>query len=268
MPALVRIYRALFVAQLQAAAQYRVQSILWLLLSVVRPVIFLAAWTSVANGQGGQVGGFSAADFAAYYVSVTLVLQLTQAWNAWEFEFEVRNGQLSPKLLRPLHPIHYAVVENLVWKMITLVALIPVLLLISWTFDARFGMTQPWQVLLFVPSVLVAATLRFVFWWVLALGAFWTTRIQSVVSLVDRVSFVFAGQIAPLGLLPGPLQGIAYVLPFGYMLGVPADLLRGGPTLEQALLMLAGQIAWLGLCLLALALVWRVGVRQYSAVGA
>ena len=37
------IYRALLLAELQAAAQYRVQSVLWLLLAVVRPVVFLAA---------------------------------------------------------------------------------------------------------------------------------------------------------------------------------------------------------------------------------
>jgi len=53
---MIRTYRALFVAQLQSASQYRVQSVLWMLLEVVRPVIFLAAWVAVANAQGGRVG--------------------------------------------------------------------------------------------------------------------------------------------------------------------------------------------------------------------
>jgi len=43
----IRTYRALLVAQIQAASQYRVQSILWMLFSVIRPVIFLAAWVAV-----------------------------------------------------------------------------------------------------------------------------------------------------------------------------------------------------------------------------
>ena len=55
---MIRTYRALFVAQIQAAAQYRVQSILWMLFSVMRPVIFLAAWVAVANAQGGQIGAY------------------------------------------------------------------------------------------------------------------------------------------------------------------------------------------------------------------
>jgi ABC-2 type transport system permease protein len=263
----LRVYRALLVAQLQNAAQYRVQSVLWLLFSLVRPVIFLAAWTAVAAAQGGSVGGFSTADFAAYYVALTLVIQLTQAWNAWEFEYEVRHGRLSPKLLRPLHPIHYSVAENLVWKLLTSVALVPALALVAWTFGARFT-GEWWHAALFVPSVLLGAALRFVFGWLVAMLAFWTTRVQVAVHLADRVSFLFAGQVAPLALMPGPLQAIAYALPFGYMLGVPADILRGGMRLEPALLLIAGQAAWLGLSYAVLQVAWRAGLRQYSAVGA
>jgi len=39
--------------------------------------------------------------------------------------------------------------------------------------------------------------------------------------------------IAPLALLPGFLQTLSLALPFGYMLGVPAEILRGGSTFKQ-----------------------------------
>src|SRR5213592_4848350 len=126
MSTLRRIYRALFVANFQQAAQYRVQSVLWLLFAVIRPVVFLAAWSAAANSQGGSIGGFSVGDFAAYYVCLSLVSQLTMSWNAYDFELEVRQGKLAPKLLRPLHPLHYSVVENIVFKTVTLPALLPV----------------------------------------------------------------------------------------------------------------------------------------------
>jgi viologen exporter family transport system permease protein len=263
----VSVYRALLVAELQAAAQYRVQSVLWLLLTIVRPIVFLAAWTAAAATQGGSIGSFDAADFAAYYVALTLVGQLTNAWEAYDFEYEVRNGQLSPKLLRPLHPVHYLLVANIVWKLATLPALLPVLVLIAWTFHARFE-TQPWQIALFVPSVLLAAALRFLVSLILGTTAFWTTRIHALMSFYDRLTFLFAGQIAPLSLLPGPLQVLAYILPFGYMLGVPADLLRGGPSLSTALTLMAGQAIWLMAAWFGFVLIWRAGLRQYSAVGA
>jgi ABC-2 type transport system permease protein len=263
---MLRIYRALLLAELQAAAQYRVQSVLWLLLAIVRPIVFLAAWSAAAASQGGQIGAFEAADFAAYYVALTLVGQLTNAWEAYDFEYEVRNGKLSPKLLRPVHPVHYLVVGNIVWKLVTLPALVPALVLIAWSFHAHFE-TQPWQVALFVPSVLLAAALRFLISAILGTFAFWTTRIHALMSFYDRLTFLLAGQIAPLALLPGPLQALAYLLPFGYMLGVPADLLRGGPDPATALTLMAGQAAWVAVVWVIYAVVWRVGLRQFSAVG-
>jgi ABC-2 type transport system permease protein len=264
---LLAIYRALFLASFQQAAQYRIQSVLWLLFAVIRPVVFLAAWSAAAAAQGGSIGAFTIGDFAAYYVCVTLVTQITMSWDAYDFELEVRQGQLAPKLLRPLHPLHYAVVSNIVYKATTLPALLPALVLIAVTFGAHFQ-TQPWHVALFLPSVLLAAALRFICGWILAATAFWTTRIHAVMQLYDRATFLFAGQIAPLSVLPGPLAAVSYVLPFGYMLWAPAEILRGGPTFDQALLLLGGQVVWLILSWLLFLLIWRIGVRQFSAVGA
>jgi ABC-2 type transport system permease protein len=84
----------------------------------------------------------------------------------------------------------------------------------------------------------------------------------------DRLLFLFAGQIAPLSLLPGPLASISYVLPFGYMLWAPAEILRGGTTVQQSLGLIAIQLSWLAVSCLAFVFVWRRGLRQFSAVGA
>lgn len=262
-----RLYVALFIASLQQMAQYRVQGVLWLLLAVIRPVVFLAAWSAAAATQGGSIAGYAIGDFAAYYVCLTLVSMLTMAWEAYDFEFEVRQGKLAPKLLRPMHPIHYTVAMNIAFKVTQLPALLPALVLIAWSFQAHFQ-TQWWQVAVFVPSVLLAAALRFVFGWLLGAFAFWTTRLHAVMHLYDRVVFVFSGQVAPLSLLPGPLALVGYALPFGYMLWAPAEILRGGMSVDQAIATLGAQATWLILSAIGYAVVWRLGLRQFSAVGA
>lgn len=264
---LVRIYKALLLAGFQQAAQYRIQSLLWMLFAIIRPVIFLAAWVAVATAQGGNIGGYQVGDFAAYYVCLTFVSQLTMAWNSHEFEWEVNQGRLSAKLLRPLHPLHYSVVENVVFKLNTLPVLSVILVLVSVSFGAIYR-TQPWHIVAFVPSVLLAAALLFMFNWVLASLAFWATRMRTANTLFQRAAFVFAGQIAPIGLVPGWLQIVSYALPFWYMMGAPTEILRGSVTLEQALLIIAGQAAWLAVTFVAFLWIWRRGVRAYSAVGA
>ena len=68
--------------------------------------------------------------------------------------------------------------------------------------------------------------------------------------------------------MPGWLQAISYGLPFWYMQGAPTEVLRGGVTPERALFILGGQMAWLLACYVVFRVVWRRGVRAYSAVGA
>ena len=264
---LARIYRALLIAGFQQAAQYRIQSLLWMLFAIIRPVIFLAAWVAVAMAQGGDIGGYTVGDFAAYYVCLTFVSQLTMAWNSHEFEWEVNQGRLSAKLLRPLHPLHYSVVDNLIFKLNTLPVLGVILILVSISFGAVYH-TEPWHIVAFVPSVILAAALFFMFNWVIAALAFWATRMRTANTLFQRASFVFAGQIAPIGLVPGWLQVMSYALPFWYMIGAPTEILRGSVTQEQALLIIAGQAAWLAITLVVFAWVWKRGLRAYTAVGA
>ena len=263
---MIATYRALLISQFQVNAQYRVAMYLYVLFSFVRPVVFLAAWSAVSIARGGSVGGYAIEDLAAYYLALTVVMHLTMSWNKYEFEFEIRFGRLSPKLMRPLHPLHYSVAGNITWKLFTGLGVVPVLAIVALTFHPRFE-TQWWHLALFVPSVLVAAALAFFLDWIVATSAFWTTRVHALATVVDRTAFIFAGQIAPLALMPGPLQAIAYVLPFGYILGAPAEILRGAITLDSALPLVAGQVVWLVLAVAAYRVLWRAGLRAFSAVG-
>ena len=264
---MIGIYAALFRQAFQIMSAYRVSLFLYALFSFIRPIIFLAAWIAVAESQGGRLGAFSKADLAAYYVITIIVTHLTAAWDFFEFEFEIRQGRLSPKLLRPIHPIHYSITGNILWKAMTSLAVVPVAILIAITFDARFT-TTPAHVAIGSVSLGLGAALAFVFGWIFASAAFWTTRVHAIVTLYQRAAFIFAGQVAPLALLPGPLLAVAYALPFAYMLGVPADILRGAHDVGTSLLLVGVQVVWLAVGITLYRLVWNAGLRQYSAVGA
>jgi ABC-2 type transport system permease protein len=159
------------------------------------------------------------------------------------------------------------VVENLVWKVTTFLPLLLVCLAIALTFQVKWN-AEWWHLALFVPSIVLAAALSFMIGWVVATATFWLQRINTVNTLLQRTSFIFAGQIAPIALMPTALQVISYALPFAYVLAIPAEILRGGVTLERGLLYLVGQAVWLGLSIVAFRFAWRAGLREYSAVGA
>ena len=69
-------------------------------------------------------------------------------------------------------------------------------------------------------------------------------------------------------LLPGALSSVAYALPFAAIYNTPSEMLRGRASPESAVVLLGVQVMWLVVGLLGLRVLWRKGVRQYSAVGA
>jgi ABC-2 type transport system permease protein len=198
---------------------------------------------------------------------LTLVTALTHAWDVYYFEEEIASGSLSAKLLRPFNPLSYAIVDNFMVKVIRLPPLLLVLGAIAWTFDARVSLSSVGLVL-FVPSLLLGAAINFMIMWIMASLMFWVTRLATVTLLYNRAMFIFGGQLAPLTMLPGPLQAIGFALPFAYVLGAPTAILRGDVEPRMALALIGGQMVWLAVSIVAFRLIWRTGLRAYSAVGA
>jgi ABC-2 type transport system permease protein len=123
-----------------------------------------------------------------------------------------------------------------------------------------------WAVLAFVPAVALAFVLRFLVEWTLAQAAFWTTRVSSLNQLYFVAMLFLSGQVAPLTLFPPAVQTVAALLPFRWMISFPVELLLGNLTPQQTAIGFAAQAAWIALALILLRLVWRAGVRVYSAV--
>jgi len=264
---LLVLYRAQFKTTIAEQFQYRGALVIWLIGLILEPVIYLSVWSTVAQSQGGAVDGFTAADFAAYYLVALVVSQATFTWIMWEMEYWIRQGSLSPLLVRPVHPIHRHIANNLTFKLLTMAILVPVVLVLSIVFQPNFTLSA-WTALAFIPALALAMALRFALEWTLASLAFWVTRVTAINQLYFVIFLFLSGFAAPLDLLPGPVRTLAEWLPFYRMLGFPVELLLGRLSPTQALLGFGAQLAWLGIALLLLNVTWAKGVRQYSAVGA
>jgi ABC-2 type transport system permease protein len=61
---------------------------------------------------------------------------------------------------------------------------------------------------------------------------------------------------------------MAYVLPFRWLVSFPIELVSGRLTPGEAFIGLGAQAGWLVACYFLMRIVWRAGVKVYSAVGA
>nr|WP_231747411.1 ABC-2 family transporter protein [Auraticoccus cholistanensis] len=230
-------------------------------------MVSIVVWRTVA-GPGGQVSGYSSAEFVTYFAITMLVEHLTFIWLMWEFEYRIRTGSMSPLLLRPIHPIHKDVCDNLSYKVIGLLGVVPAMVLLVVGFGGDVSDIGVAQVLAFLLALLLAMALRFVLEWVLALSAFWLTKISALNNLYFSVFLFLGGSFAPLAVLPEAVRAVALVSPFPWMLAFPVEVAMGRRSGADVLVGYGVQLLWLGLALLLLRLVWRRAVRRYSAVGA
>jgi ABC-2 type transport system permease protein len=263
----VDIYQTLGRSAVAVQLQYRASGMIWMIGGILEPTIYLVVWATVAEGQGGSAGGYSANDFASYFITQMFVSHFTFSWIMHEFQFRIQQGGFNMLLLRPIHPIHSDIADNLAYKLVMLVVLLPAAPVLAYLFEPRFDISW-WAALLFVPALVLAFAIRFLFEWSLALAAFWTTRINAVNQTYFALHAFLSGRVAPMAVLPAFLQTIAVALPFYWMLAFPVELLLGRLTLDEAIRGLGIQLVWVGVAGAVLFALWRVAVKRYSAVGA
>ncbi len=256
---------ALLKAELADLFQYRVVLFLYSLWEVINPIIYLAVWSVVAGD--GEIAGFRQSDFVAYYLIFMVVSHVTVAIEIYTFGPMIQHGQLSPHLLRPMHPMWLAAARNLSYKTVTFLFLIPVWLAFFLVLRPAFAV-EATAIALFIASIALATLLSFLAGTAFAMLAFWTTRSFSFWEIWMGLTFLLGGQVAPTALLPGALQPLAVALPLRYTLGFPIEVLLGRVRGTDLALGFALQAGWTLAAALAVVAIWRAGIKRYSAVGA
>jgi len=247
--------------------QYRGEILLWSLWGIINPAVLYAMWSSAAAGSAtGNIAGLDTHGLAAYYFCIMIVGHLTTSWDVYQMGYNVRSGNLSPMLLRPLLPMWKSLSENLAYKITTLVFVIPMWGLFAWLVTPRFE-TRAWQLSLGLVALLLAAALNFILSYTVSLVAFWATKLDAMGEIYFGLGMFLGGRLAPLEALPGPLLWVAKILPFRWIFAFPSELLMGRTTaMTDALAGIAYQLLWFGAIVMVFRVFWVAAVKRYTAV--
>jgi ABC-2 type transport system permease protein len=245
--------------------QYRVSNYFYMLGMVAEPVIYLVVWSTVAEQQGGSVGGYTPGTFAAYYIVWTLVRNINIVFTPYGWEGRIREGQLSAQLLRPLFPIVEDLAFFLGWKPVVVLLWLPIAGFLALVFHPVLN-PSPLAILVFAVSLLGAYLIRSLNQSSLGLITFWTTRVGPVFQLYIAAELLLSGRLVPLTLMPIWVQDLANVLPFQWTFGFPIEALVGNLSDAQLIGGLAMQLFWIAVGVVLVRVVWRFAVRRYSAV--
>lgn len=242
--------------------EYRAELLLWVLANSL-PLIMMGVWMQAAQNSQFTL---SAVDFARYFITVFFIRQLTVVWVAWDFEKEVVEGRLSPRLLQPIDPVWHHVAGHVAERFARLPFSLMLVGLFFLLYPQARWFPHPMAMIGFSVLVILAFVLRFLIQYTFALFAFWTERATAI----ERVWYLFytflAGMIAPLDVFPDAVREIVMWTPFPGLMYVPASVLVGLPIhLGQSLGVLLG---WIMIFWVFNRWLWRLGLKQYSGMGA
>jgi ABC-2 type transport system permease protein len=248
--------------------QYRANLLMYLLYWLVSPIVYLAVWVTIANSHG-SVQGLTANDFITYYLTLLIVDQLTSEITIHTLAYKIQDGTLSSELLRPVHPILTgALVNNLAFKVLNLMAFIPIWFVLFLIFRPDYSGVTLQSVLLALPGIVIGFWLNFLLGAIITCLAFWTTRVYSISQFFYLVMILFSGQFVPLQLMPPAIQAIARYLPYQMFRYTPIEIILNRMSTTDMLVEYAVSLVWLAIFYFLFRWVWREGVKRFSAVGA
>jgi ABC-2 type transport system permease protein len=123
------------------------------------------------------------------------------------------------------------------------------------------------NVAVFAAAIWGAYLIRTMLLWLLGMISFWTTRVSAIFELYFALELLLSGRLVPLSLMPEWVQQLASYLPFKWAFQFPIEALVGQFTPEQLLAGLGMQVFWIAVGAGLVEMVWRFGVRRFTAVG-
>ena len=181
---------------------------------------------------------------------------------------DIKDGLLNRYLIRPINYLWYQVMYRLAHKLVfwyvALFTFPPIFFLMRHYFSHVPTLVEAGA---FIVSLVTAFCIGILFCFMIGTLAFWFVEISTFLFVVMMIEFFLSGQMIPLNILPQSMQPLLMLSPFGYEGYWPCSILMGKVPASQLPQVLGIGFLWVGVFYLMGQLLWKAGLKRYSAVG-
>lgn len=183
---------------------------------------------------------------------------------------EIRDGNLKKYLLQPIDMLWYLISFRGAHKIAYIATTALPYALLFFIFHKSFdGVPGPLTWLAYLVSLLLAFAIGFFFEACIGIAGFWFMEVTSLMYIINIFTFFVSGQMFPLELLsqyPYVTEVLTF-LPFQYLAYFPAMVFLEKKVGVELLVGLAIEAGWAIALLLLSRLMYRLGLKHYSAFG-
>jgi ABC-2 type transport system permease protein len=268
--ATVRKYHKIFRASLVERMAYRGDFLLGTLFRFLPMVTTILLWQAIYAGSGqSRLSVFTFREMIAYLLLTNISRMFSSMPGlAGGIARDIREGTLKRYMIQPVDMIGYLLAYRVAHKVTYIVtSFIPYAILFFVCRSFFDGFPDPLTLLAFAVSLVLSFLVGFYFETCVGMVGFWFLEVTSLLYIVMTLNFFISGHMLPLDLLPQPWSGLLKALPFQYMAYFPAVVFLKkvrGPDLVLHLLL---ELLWAVVFIVLARLLYRLGLRRYSAYG-
>jgi ABC-2 type transport system permease protein len=227
-------------------------------------------WTAIYQGAGTDViVNFRFNEMIAYL----LLVHVSRMFSSMPglsvgVARDIRQGELKKYLVQPLDMIGWLLAYRVAHKIAYIITAVPPYAVIFLLAHAYFDVfPHGWQIVAYVVALLLAFVIGFFFEVCMGCLGFWMLEVTSILYIINTLNYFVSGHMFPLDLLPEGWVTCLKALPFHYLAYFPAMVFLNKITGTELVWGLVIGFGWaVGCCVIARVL-YRRGLRQYSAYG-
>jgi ABC-2 type transport system permease protein len=268
----VRKYSKILRASLVERMAYRADFLLGTVLRFLPMLTTILLWQAVYAGAGDD-SALAAKFTLQQMISYLLLVHISRMFSSMPglangVARDIRDGNLKKYLLQPIEMIPFLVAYRIAHKVAYIVmSALPYALLFFLCRD-YLPSWPDWPTFAgYVVALVLGFLIGFFFEASIGMIGFWFLEVTSFLYVINTLSFFVSGHMFPLDLMPAPWDTILKALPFSYLAYFPAAVFVGKIQGQELVWGLLTEAAWaLGFMVLAQVL-YRRGLRYYSAYG-
>jgi ABC-2 type transport system permease protein len=249
---------------------YRADFLLGTLLRFLPILTTIFLWEAIFAGSGKEeLAGFTRSAMIAYLLLVHIARVFSSMPGlAAGIARDIREGTLKKYLLQPIHMIAYLVTYRAAHKTAYIVTSALPYAVIFWFCRSYMpGWPDALTLSAYLVSLVLAFLIGFFFEAAIGMIGFWFLEVTSFLYVVNTIAFFVSGQMFPLDLLPPFWVALLKALPFQYLAYFPTAVILGKIRGADLLWGITGEAVWAAALLIIACVLYRLGLRRYSAYG-
>jgi ABC-2 type transport system permease protein len=264
-----KILRVSLIERMAYRADFFLSTFLRFLPMLTTIILWQAIYAGSGKEEKGDLAGYSFREMVAYLLLVHISRMFSSMPGlANGIARDVREGTIKKYLLQPLDMIAYLVSYRMAHKaayIATSALPYAVLFLSCHTFFD--GFPDPLTMTAYIASLLLGFLIGFFFEATIGMISFWFLEVTSFLYVVNTLNFFVSGHMFPLDLLSPFWAGLLKMLPFQYMAYFPAAIFLGKVQGMDLLYGLLAELIWTVVFIVLSRILFRLGLRRYSAYG-